>query len=154
MRVCAASILAVAIVGCSQGTPVEPAGNAEANPENAEKKKAGINLMNPKVADQIQQFDPNAGGKVSDSKVTYSNPITGALEAYGPLVEKTSKMKIDHAVRLFQAEHGRYPKDLDEFMNRIIKPNDVKLPVLPGGREYQYDVENHRLVVVEKKDVK
>lgn len=151
MRVFAASLLTLFVAGCSQGTPVESDENAAVEPE---KKKAGINLMNPKMTDKIEQFDPNAGRKVSDSKVTYSNPITGALEAYGPLVEKTSKIKIDYTVRLFHAEHGRYPRDMDEFMIRIIKPSGVKLPVLPGGREYQYDVENHQLVVVEKKDAK
>jgi hypothetical protein len=41
------------------------------------------------------------------------------------------------------------PKDHEEFMTQIIKKNNIQLPVLPGGRQYQYDVENAELVVVE-----
>ena len=44
---------------------------------------------------------------------------------------------------------GHFPKDYDEFMTQIIKANNIQLPVLPGGKQYQYDVENHRLVVVD-----
>ena len=57
-------------------------------------------------------------------------------------------MGIDHAVRIFHATEGRYPKDYDEFMQKVIKANNINLPVLPGGAKYQYDVENHKLVVV------
>lgn len=45
--------------------------------------------------------------------------------------------------------HERYPKDHEEFMTQIIKANNINLPVLPGGRKYQYDVENHELVIIE-----
>jgi hypothetical protein len=34
-------------------------------------------------------------------------------------------------------------------MEKIIKANNIQLPVLPGNKIYQYDVENHKLVVVE-----
>jgi hypothetical protein len=33
-------------------------------------------------------------------------------------------------------------------MTRIIKANNIKLPVLPGDGKYAYDVENHKLEVV------
>ena len=51
---------------------------------------------------------------------------------------------------MYRAETGEYPKDHDEFMNKIVKRHGIQLPVLPGGRQYQYDVENHELIVVEK----
>ena len=35
-------------------------------------------------------------------------------------------------------------------MEKIIKRHKIELPVLPGKRQYQYDVENHELIVVEK----
>ena len=57
-------------------------------------------------------------------------------------------MYIDHALDLFNATEGRYPKDYNEFMKRIIKENNIKLPVLPGGAKYAYDVKNHKLQVV------
>jgi hypothetical protein len=72
--------------------------------------------------------------------------------AYGPMLEQISKSQIEANVRLFEANEGRYPADLDEFMEKIIKPNNIKLPVLPGGKKYQYDVENHKLVVIDAPD--
>ena len=130
------------------GDLVEKQDNAaEAAPQP---KKDAISLGNPKFTDKIGKFDPNANREVSDSKGTYSNPITGPLEMYGPMVERITKLKIDTAVRQFHALNGYYPRDYEEFMERIIKQNHIKLPVLPRQMEYQYDVENHKLVVVKK----
>ncbi|MEX2306304.1 MAG: hypothetical protein WD738_01850 [Pirellulales bacterium] len=46
-----------------------------------------------------------------------------------------------HATRLWEAEHGRYPKTQEEFMREIIEPNEpaTALPELPEGWEYYYD---------------
>ena len=107
-----------------------------------------------KETQDIQEFDPNDQDvEVSDGKMKTPHPLNpmGALAAYGPTLEKISGMGIDMQVRLFHAEHGRYPKDHAEFMEQIIKKNQIKLPVLPGGAEYRYDVEKHELVVVKPK---
>jgi hypothetical protein len=50
---------------------------------------------------------------------------------------------ITYAMKLYQAEHGRFPKDQEEFMDKIIKPNlpATRLPELPEGWEYYYDPE-------------
>ena len=73
-----------------------------------------------------------------------------AAGAYGFAVAETSKLQIKQAVELYRAANGSYPKDHEEFMSKVIKQNGIQLPVLPGGRQYQYDVENHELIVVEK----
>ena len=65
------------------------------------------------------------------------------------MLERISKTHIEHAVRLFEAENGRYPQNFDEFMEKIIKANRIELPVLPGGKKYQYDEVNHSLVVID-----
>lgn len=109
-------------------------------------KKPG-SILGKKTQD-IGEFDPNAGREVSDSKVRATNPLTGPLEALGPMMEKVSKLGIDHSLALYYATNGEYPKTHDEFMQKIIKANNMRLPVLPAGSEYQYDVENHKLVVV------
>jgi len=102
-----------------------------------------------KTTQDIGEYKPEAGAKVSDSKITATDPITAPTSAYGPMLERISKTQIEQAVNLFHATEDRYPKDLDEFMELIIRPNNIKLPVLPGGKIYQYDVENHKLVVVD-----
>ena len=110
-------------------------------------KKSPNSIMGKKTQD-VGKFDPNAKQEVSDSKVRADNPVTGPLQAYGPMLEQISKSHIEHAVNLFNASEGRYPKDYDEFMTRIIKENNIQLPVLPFGHKYQYDEANHKLVVI------
>ncbi len=119
--------------------------------QNEKKKETSKTGIFGKKTDQIGEFDPDANVTVSDGKMKPANPLNpiGASKAYGPAVEKISKLYIDQAVNLFWAEKGRYPRDYNEFMEKIIKQNQIKLPVLPGNLEYQYDAANHKLVVVE-----
>lgn len=114
-----------------------------------EQTKKDPNSIIGKKTQTIGEFDPNAGAKVSDSKIHATDPITAPVSAYGPMLEQISKTHIEGAIRLFEATEGRYPNSHEEFMTAIIKANNIQLPVLPGGKQYQYDVANHQLVVVE-----
>ncbi len=111
--------------------------------------KKSPNSIIGKTTQDVGEFKPDGGAKVSDSKVQVSDPITGPLQAYGPMVEQISKTTIAQALNLFNAAEGRYPNSHEEFMTRIIQENNIKLPVLPGSKKYQYDVTNHELVVVD-----
>lgn len=116
--------------------------------EIEEQTKKSPNSIIGKKTQDVGEFDPNAKQQVSDSKVRANDPMLYALQAYGPIMEQVSKLGIDHAVNLFNAEKGRYPKDHEEFMTEIIKRNNIRLPVLPNGAKYKYDVANHKLEVV------
>jgi len=131
-----AAILALTVTGCGMKSIDE------------QTKKSPDSIIG-KTTQSVGAFDPNAGNKVSDSKIQASDPVTAPLSAYGPMLERISKTQIEAAVNLFHASEDRYPKDIDEFMEKIIKANNIQLPVLPGGKQYQYDVENHKLVVVD-----
>jgi hypothetical protein len=103
-----------------------------------------------KTTQDIKKFDPNAKNqKVSDGTFEYTDPVTGPLAAYGPALERTFKPMIKHHVEAFRAIEGRYPKDYNEFMEKIIKENSIKLPVLPGSKRWVYDDKAHELKVVE-----
>lgn len=127
------SLVLVACVGCGQ---------AKSQP-TADKDDKGI--FGKKTQD-IGQFDPNKANQVvSDQKIHAQDPVTGPLAAYGPMMEKVSNIAVDQALGLFYAEQGRYPASHEEFMEKIIKANNIQLPVLPYKGQYQYDVENHVL---------
>lgn len=49
---------------------------------------------------------------------------------------------VNYAVKLYEAEHGEYPKSHEEFMTKIIKYNQIVLPQLPDDQEYYYDPDN------------
>ena len=129
------ALVAVLLSGCADEVITGPEADKPAEKQNKN------------VA--IGEFDPAAGKEVVDDQVQISNPITGPLEAYGPLKRKVvTDIGIKHAINLFHATEGRYPKDFDEFMTRIIKQNRINLPTPGAGMHYGYDVENHELVVV------
>ena len=48
----------------------------------------------------------------------------------------------------------RVPQDHDEFMEKIIKANNIALPKLPFYQEYAYDADEHKLVIMEYPDRK
>jgi len=100
---------------------------------------------------EVGEFKPGTGKQLSDSKVKVTSPLLGGLEAYGPAAEKVTKLAIDHHLNIYNALHGHYPKDHDEFVREIIKKNNLQLPKLPYGNTYEYDVANHKLVVVKGK---
>ena len=97
---------------------------------------------------EVGEFDSEAGKELSDSKIKATNPLLAGLEAYGPAAEKVTKLAITHHLNLYNALHGHYPKDHEEFMREIIKKHNLQLPKLPYGNTYEYDVANHKLVVV------
>ncbi|MCA9118377.1 MAG: hypothetical protein KDA79_25105, partial [Planctomycetaceae bacterium] len=114
--------------------------------EEQTKSKPGEGIMR-KTTQEVGKYDPEAGLVVSDAKVRATNPITGPLEAYGPMVEQIVQLKIEPAITMFEIQHEHYPS-YDEFMKEIIHGQNVQLPVLPAESRYQYDEENHKLRVV------
>ena len=144
--------LAVVAGGCEEPKNVadKPPAPAPAPPKD--------NFIVGKRTQEIGKFDrtevTKQGGVVATQKITAKDPITLQGNAYVTMIGKTSIGLMDHAVDLFQAAEGRYPKDYQEFMDRIIKENNIALPKLPFYQEYQYDEANHKLVVIEYPDKK
>ncbi len=105
-----------------------------------------------KTTQEVGKYDPNAPHQVvSDHKIHASDPISGPLAAYGPILESASILTIKRDIDLFEVEAGHYPK-YEEFMEKIIKQNDRHLPVLPYKGKYMYDEAKHELVVVRDLD--
>ena len=103
-----------------------------------------------KTTDDIGEYDPAAEKPLVDSQVKVSNPITAPLEAYGPLKIQVAGLGIQQAVEMFRATEGRYPNDHQEFMQKVVTANRIRLPEPAPGQRYEYDVANHKLVVVKE----
>jgi hypothetical protein len=87
--------------------------------------------------------------QVGSTRIVAKDPFTLQGNAYVSIVGQASIQNIKHAVDLYQAENGRYPKDFDEFMDVIIKANNIALPMLPHYQEYGYDDKEHKLIILE-----
>jgi hypothetical protein len=94
------------------------------------------------------------GAKVATTKITAKDYITLQGNAYVTIVGRTSILSIEHAMDLYRAANDRYPKDYDEFMNEIIKANNIALPKLPYYQKYGYDEKEHKLVILEYPELK
>ncbi|MDO4557892.1 MAG: hypothetical protein Q4C47_02895 [Planctomycetia bacterium] len=76
------------------------------------------------------------------------NPISTPIRTYFLGKEKISfEIQIPHAMQLYQAANGHYPRTAAEFYNEIIVPNQIPLPHLPGGDYYHYDASSGQLTV-------
>jgi len=94
------------------------------------------------------------GVRTAPTKITAKDYITLQGNAYVTIIGRTSILKIEQAMDLYHAANDRYPKDLDEFMNEIIKANNIALSTLPPYQAYGYDEKEHKLVILEYQALK
>lgn len=57
------------------------------------------------------------------------------------------EIQIPGALNLFNASEGRNPESHEEFMEKIVQFNQIKLPELPPGQKYVYDPARNELMV-------
>ena len=73
--------------------------------------------------------------------------VTPAKSLFAFQERAVFQIQLPQAIRLFEATNGRKPKSHDEYMASIIKANNIKLPELPQGQKYHYDVQRGELMV-------
>ena len=75
--------------------------------------------------------------------------VTTPIATYFTVQERIAfEAQIPSAMNLYRASHNnKGPKTNREFMQVIIKENAVKLPDLPAGSSYWYDVKTEELLV-------
>ena len=123
-------VMALLLSGCSDATPT---------PDPPPRKK---------TTTEIGEYLPEAGKELVNSKAPVTDPITGPLAVLKNAQLQIPQLAIEHALNLFQASEGRFPESHSEFMQRIITENQIRLPELAADLKYEYDVGNHRLVIV------
>ncbi len=154
-----ASTLAFALApGCDQPTgtvktraavaPVEAPAEPSPAPAPAASEDRGI--LGRKTQDiRDAAAETKAGGRVASTKIVAKDPITLPGNAYVTIIGRASQLSIEAAVKLYQGETGEYPKSTEEFMDKIVRANNIALPKLPAYQEYAYDVPSHSLVIFE-----
>jgi hypothetical protein len=121
------------------------------NPQPAQQPQQPKENIVGKMTSEIGEFDPNQD-KEADLAIDPSRPMHAMTAgAYQNILGQAAKLKVTQAVNMFYAEHGYYPKDHEEFTEKVIKHYEIELPVLSTKHRYQYDVEKHELIVVEVK---
>ena len=88
------------------------------------------------------------GGSGSAIGITLANHV-----ASGILVEEmvAYRVQVPHALNLYKATNGHFPKTQEDFVREILEPNGIKLPELPEGHFYVYDPDKGELQVARPK---
>lgn len=150
-------LLGVFATGCSRKEPVQPA-VPTATPSGVTPPPQPPNLPPPpppppeNLAAQPQQpetiqkkAEVGVGKKGRGYGKGYVATPIGSLFAFQE--RKVFEIEIPHAMNLFKAAEGRAPKDHAEFMEKIIRANNIRLPELPPEHRYRYDPQTEQLLV-------
>lgn len=150
-----ALVILVGMVGCDEPRTKTSKEKAEA----AKIKAAAKDDVKPreilgKTTTDIRDMnaEKEKGAVVADNAGAVRKEIFAPSKYYVVSIDRIAAMNVKHAVDLYQAETGAYPKDYNEFMQNVIKkgqPDEIRLPVLPYYQEYSYDAEKHELIVLE-----
>ena len=127
------TVLLAPLAGCDLQKQVEPTGSS---------------VLKKFTQDIIEYVPEQHAARLVDPEVKVTNPVTGPLEAYGPMMGQVSDIGVTHSLNLFHATHERYPETHEEFMKEIVTGPGMELPVLPARQQYAYDVAEHKLVIL------
>ncbi len=176
VRIGGVLILVVGLAGCGGEPEPEPTSSAASTPSTVNEAAAPIEKA-PVVEEekQVEKTPATETTKTAEAKPkvilkSSGDGVTGLKKAKagdgvkgsgyggGIITEPVSvyfkarqkityDVQIPHGLKNFRALHDRYPKDLKEFTEQILKPARIKLPELPAGRVYVYDPKKGELLV-------
>lgn len=91
---------------------------------------------------------PAAAGVTGKGQYEISGPIVTPIAVYFSARERIPfEIELPKAMQLYKAMEGRAPATHEEFMEKVIKANMIKLPELPEGHHYKYDPKTEQLMV-------
>lgn len=132
------------VIDMGLGNGTEPAinpGEQPAAPSSEEdpgdSNPSAANKLEEATADTVGTKGKNYGGGI----------ITEPIHQYFRIQDRLKLQQLEHAVKLYYAEHGRYPATMEQYVEEIARPNQVPLPELPPGRKYFYDAQQGKLFV-------
>ena len=153
-RVVLALCLGSIAVGCVPQIGQRPAADSGSTGSAATAGNAsgqGVDSVSPGSGSQpaFEQVPAQAGVGIKGRSLDEHEGalVTPAKTLFKVRERVVFEIQIPQAMALFQASEGNYPATHDEFMERIVNANNIKLPALPEQHVYVYDPESHELLV-------
>lgn len=88
------------------------------------------------------QVGVGAKGRSLDGETGVGKMVSAPVSAFFAVKERVAfDIQVPQALNLFRASEGRLPKSHQEFMEKIVKANNIKLPELPAGMTYRFNPE-------------
>ncbi len=123
------AILSVTLLGCDTSDTIDSAPPpAEETTANMEARKAGVGVGKQGSA---MRGDDSLAAKM----------VTSSARAYFDTKEKiVFEIQLPQAMQLYKAQDnfGKGPQSHEEYMQKIVKANNIPLPKLPEGMQYVY----------------
>jgi hypothetical protein len=148
-------LAALILTGCSGEDPFEAAGSRSAAPNALGVTTDTVDSVGSAAPkQQTDQPKPPPKREKAQAGVTgrgnYGQGfVLTPFSTYVRVQEKMVFEQVKQALNLYKGEKGHMPKSHEEFMEKIVKFNNLKLPELPAGKKYVYDPEKGELFVSE-----
>lgn len=129
-------VLAVAWTGCGGGSEPQPPAA----------KPAVQQPLAPEPAAPQREKAAESGAKGRDYG---EGMVATPLKSFWGAKKRLALDQIEQAMQLYKATdpEGRGPKSHEDFMEKIIRANRIRLPELPAGERYIYDPEKGELMI-------
>ncbi len=122
--------------------PPPPATVAPQNPTSPPPTEP--NTPEPNTTETVAKVGVGAKGRYEGEGFV----VTPVKSLFATRERLVFEVQIPEAVKLFKAMEDRAPNSHEEFMEKIVKANNIVLPVLPEGDQYRYDPASGELMVV------
>ena len=77
--------------------------------------------------------------------------ITEQISQYFRIQDRLVMQQIDKGLSEFKAFNNRMPESHEEFVEKVLKPRNLKLPEVKRGDRLYYDPEREKLVIAKPK---
>ena len=131
------------------GMAVALAGIVGCPPPQKPDPKAAVTTPVPTGPVVMEDVKASVGmGKQGRSLDTHEGFVVTPVKALFSAKERIAfEIEVPHAIQLYKATEGQGPQSHEEFMEKIVVFNQIKLPKLPEGHTYIYDPMTEQLMV-------
>jgi hypothetical protein len=118
----------------------------EKKPDATPPKSKEPDSYKPPPGMTMEKADVGAGAKGHYDPGVIATPVSTYFRAQERIM---FSIQIPEFMRAYKFEHDfKGPKSNEEYMEKIIKKNNVHLPDLPPGHSYYYDPKTEELMVI------
>jgi hypothetical protein len=148
------SLLAVLLLAMQAGCDPPPTAKKDSGDESTKHAESADATQDNQPKEEAVLAEVGVGAKGAKTRRHAEGGGVGQMIAapaaslFATREKMVFEISIPHAMNLYRASIGNFPKTHDEFMQKIIKANNIELPELPGGQRYEYNAESSQLMVI------
>lgn len=124
----------------------ETEGTADASDADADAAPTDVSAVADTEGASPEDPETRPVGETDPPENFGGDPATAPLAVFLNVRDRPELLKMEQAVRDFEIIEGRFPNDLEEFMQQIVEAHQIQLPQPQPGYEFHYLPETGELV--------